>query len=305
MSSSDLRTIAACRAALAAPAVRMVGGGLYQGVADAATLKGRAVLSEDLVSLLPRCVANVRGRSIGPTRNEILRLATRASLSQPEDLGKEMLMRSLMREAVDGEPGPGERFVVSFVAAVRACGGFVSNDENYVGEDLVRRLQQAFEREGWHLEQDGALQPRVLDGLGGHELSEALRVYVRRAQRGVGDNELVIGTSKCLEEAVARHVLTEATGAYESTMDFVSTLYAVFDRLGLAAPKSTDLLDPDPYRELQIAIYLVARAVNRLRNDRGDGHGRPTASVATALEARLSAGGAALVSELLLTALGA
>jgi hypothetical protein len=33
--------------------------------------------------------------------------------------------------------------------------------------------------------------------------------------------------------------------------------------------------------------------------------GRPTASVATALEAWLSAGGAALVSELLLTALGA
>jgi hypothetical protein len=107
-----------------------------------------------------------------------------------------------------------------------------------------------------------------------------------------------------LEEAVARHVLTEATGTYASTMDFVSTLYAAFDRLGLATPKSTDLLDPDPYRELQIAIYLVARAVNRLRNDRGDGHGRPTASVATALEARLSATGAALVSELLLTALG-
>lgn len=282
----------------------MVSGGVYQGVADAATLKGRAMLSEDLVSLLPRCVANIRGRSIGPTRNEILRLATRASLSQPEDLGKEMLMRSLMREAVDGEPGPGEQFVVSFVAAVRACGGFVSDDENYVGEDLVRRLQQAFEREGWSLGQDGALHPRVLDGLGGRELSEALRVYVRRAQRGAGDSELVIGTSKCLEEAVARHVLTEATGTYVSTMDFVSTLYAAFDRLGLATPKSTDLLDPDPYRELQIAIYLVARAVNRLRNDRGDGHGRPTASVATALEARLSATGAALVSELLLTALG-
>lgn len=49
----------------------------------------------------------------------------------------------------------------------------------------------------------------------------------------------------------------------------------------------------------------MARAVNRLRNDRGDGHGRPTASVATALEARLSGAGAALVSELLLTALGA
>jgi hypothetical protein len=46
------------------------------------------------------------------------------------------------------------------------------------------------------------LQPRVLDGLDGSELSEALRAYVRRAQRGAGDSELVIGTGKCLEEAL-------------------------------------------------------------------------------------------------------
>ena len=82
-------------------------------------------------------------------------------------------------------------------------------------------------------------------------------------------------------------------------MDFVSTLFAAYDRLGLAAPHTTDHLDADPIAKLEIAIYFVGRAVNRLRNDRGDGHGRPTPPVATALEARLTAAGAALVAELL------
>ena len=260
------------------------------------------MLSEDLVTLLPRCVANVRGRSIGPTRNEILRLCKRLGVAEPDDQGKEMLVRSIMRQIIDGDPMVGEKFVTSFVAAVRACGGFFPDDENFIGEGEVRRLQHAFHREGWTLDDYGALQPRVLSGLDGRELTEALRAYVRRAQRGAGDAELVIGTSKCLEEAVARHVLNEATGGYSASMDFVSTLFAAYDRLGLAAPHTTDHLDADPYRELEIAIYFVGRAVNRLRNDRGDGHGRPTPPVATALEARLTAAGAALVAELLLTA---
>jgi len=262
------------------------------------------MISEDLVTLLPRCVANVRGKSIGPTRNEIVRLAQRAGLPEADDLGKEMLMRSLMRHAVEGDVSSGEIFVRSYISAVRAVGGFVDSDENFIGTELTQKLQAAFGREGWRLHDDGSLQPRVLDGLSGHALSDALRVYVRRAQRGAIDNELVIGTSKCLEEAVARHVLTEATGGYSTSMDFVSTLYQAFDRLGLAAPKSSDHLNADPYGELTMAIYYVARAVNRLRNDRGDGHGRPTESVASALEARLSASGAAMVSDLLLTALG-
>jgi hypothetical protein len=261
------------------------------------------VLSEELVSVLPTLVANTRGRSIGPTKTQILQMCTRARLPAPDDAGKEMLVRMVLSNAVDEDPRGGEKFVTLFVTAARAVGCFRPEDDNYAGADAIRRLRAAFDREGWILETDGQLRPKVLDSLEGRELTVALQNLVRRARRGADDAELVIGTSKNLEEAVARHVLTQVTGGYSPTMDFVSTLYMAFDRLGLATPTTTQKLDEDPYRELVLAIYFVGRAVNRLRNDRGDGHGRPKPPVATALEAQLTSLGAALVSELLLTAL--
>jgi len=263
------------------------------------------VLSEELVSVLPALVANTKGRSIGPTKTHIVQMCARAGLREPEDAGKEMLVRMVLSNAVDEDPRGGEKFVRLFVTAARAVGCFRPGDDNYAGADAMRRLRAAFDREGWLLEADGQLRPEVLDSLHGRELTEALQTLVRRARRGADDAELVIGTSKNLEEAVARHVLTEVTGGYSPAMDFVSTLYMAFDRLGLATPQTPEKLDENPYRELVLAIYLVGRAVNRLRNDRGDGHGRPTPPVATALEAQVSSLGAALVSELLLTGLEA
>lgn len=261
------------------------------------------MLSEDLVSLLPLCVANVRGRSRGPSKTQIRAIADRCGLTAPEeDLGKEMLARALMVDAVTGAPSAGEAFVSKFITAARASGVFMPSSDDYLGDDLVCRIKAAFDREGWLLDGDGVLRPKLLDGLAGRELTVALRRYVTRAQRGADDPELVIGTAKCLEEAVARHALEEAAEGYAQDLDFVATLHMAFDRLGLATPKTTDRLHEDPYNELVIAIQLLGRAVNRLRNDRGDGHGRPSPAVASALEARLSASAAALVSDLLLTA---
>lgn len=260
------------------------------------------MLSEELVSVLPALVANTRGRSIGPTKTQIAEMCRRAGLAPPDDAGKEIQVRMVLANALDEHPKEGGEFVRLFVAAARAVGSFRPADDNYAGNDAVRRLQEAFDRDGWILESDGALRPKVLDSLEGCKLTAALWALVRRARRGADDSELVIGTSKNLEEAVARHVLAEVTGGYEASRNFNSTLFMAFERLGLA-PTSMDRLDTDPYRDLVSAIYLVGVAVNRLRNDRGDGHGRPTPPVATALEAQLSALGAALVSELLLAAL--
>ena len=126
-------------------------------------------------------------------------------------------------------------------------------------------------------------------------MTDALSAYVRRAQRGAGDAELVIGTAKNLEEATVRHVLKEVTGEYATagpTANFPTALYSAFHLVGLAG--SGAQLDKDPYRALQQALFLLACAVNRLRNERGDGHGRPEPSVATALEGRLSAQSAGL-----------
>jgi hypothetical protein len=115
---------------------------------------------------------------------------------------------------------------------------------------------------------------------------------------------LVIGTAKNLEEATVRHVLKTLTGSYPTAgpgSHFPTVLYQAFDRLGLSG--SAAPIDKDPYKAVQQALFLLACAVNRLRSDRGDGHGRPEASIATTLEGKLSSASAGLVCELLLTAL--
>jgi hypothetical protein len=263
------------------------------------------VLSEDLVSLLPRCVANVRGASKGPSRKVIGSYCDRSGLPDPSEQPKEAAVRLVVSEGLSRNPAGLETFVKLFIVGVRAGGGFSPTSSGYIGQDTVELLQQAFAREGWDLTADGELQPRILESLDSQELNEVLQAYVRRARRGIDDPELVIGTSKCLEEAVARHVLAEVAGGYSSNADFISTLYMAFNRLDLATPATTDRLDDDPYQEMIIAIHLLGRAANRLRNDRGDGHGRPAPAVATALEARLTAVSAALVSDLLLASLDA
>ena len=170
--------------------------------------------------------------------------------------------------------------------------------------DTVTQLRAAFGRAGFELDPEGNLRPTVLENLEGVELTEALSAYVRRAQRGASDAELLIGTAKNLEEATVRHVLKERTGDYATAgkgSHFPTALYNAFYALGLTGSEAK--LDDDPYRALQKALFLLACAVNRLRNDRGDGHGRPEPSVATALEGSLSTKSAGLVCEFLLAAL--
>lgn len=71
--------------------------------------------------------------------------------------------------------------------------------------------------------------------------------------------------------------------------------------MALDLKPSTVQFDRDAHVALQEALFLLGCAVNRLRNDRGDGHGRPGVSTATPLEARLSSEAAGLVTELLLS----
>jgi hypothetical protein len=112
---------------------------------------------------------------------------------------------------------------------------------------------------------------------------------VRRARAGATDAPLVVGTNKDLIEATARHVLVETTGAYQGAMSFPATLYQAFDRLGLtpAPPAVMQALGGDPRAQFQQALYLLACAVNRLRNAEGTGHGRPAAASVEGRDARL------------------
>ena len=263
------------------------------------------MLSEELTILLPRFVDKR-----GPTHDELTRIISRAGLSDADPLGDDSIagkvkrVRAVLSHAIDREPAKGERFVKLFVGQVRACGGFRPDSQECPGADTIARLRDAFRHRGFDLDPEGHLRPRLLENLEGAELTDALAAYVRRAQTGAGDAELVIGSAKNLEEATVRHVLKELTGEYPTSgraAVFPMVLFDAFTALDLAV--SPHQLDKDPYKALQQALFLLACAVNRLRNDRGDGHGRPEPSVATLLESRLSSQAAGLVCELLLAGL--
>lgn len=265
------------------------------------------MLSDELTILLPRFVDQR-----GPSHDELSRLIERAGLSAADprghdtNVGKVKRVRAVLSHAIDREPAKGERFVKLYLEQIRAGGGFRLGSTECPGEETLAALRAAFRHRGFDLDPDGHLRPCLLENLDGTELTEALSAYVRRAQTGAGDAELVIGTAKNLEEATVRHVLKELTGEYPTAgraASFPMVLYDAFAALDFAV--STHQLDKDPYKALQQALFLLACAVNRLRNDRGDGHGRPEPSVATLLESRLSSQSAGLVCELLLATLRA
>ena len=114
------------------------------------------------------------------------------------------------------------------------------------------------------------------------------------------DAPLQVGTGKELDESAARHVLTELLGDYPVSGNFPVTLTSAFTAIGMATPTELPKLDPDPHRAVHQCLFLLATAVNRLRNDAGTGHGRPDpprkTSALTPAEGRLVARATALVA---------
>lgn len=264
------------------------------------------MLSDEVAAV----VARLFDRPGSPTHDELGRYFDRCGLAGADPargggvIGKMKRVRAVLGYAIDASPEAGTRLVRLLIDGARAYGAFRPESESFASDELIGQLRSALRAVGYDLDAQGYVRPRLLESLEGAEMTDALRSYVRRARMGAEDAELVIGTAKNLEEATARHVLKTLTGDYPvagRAGNFPMTLYLAFDRLGLSG--STAKLDGDPYRALQQTIFLLGCAVNRLRNDRGDGHGRPEQSVATVLEGHLSAEAVALVAELLLTAL--
>jgi hypothetical protein len=219
-------------------------------------------------------------------------------------IGRMKRVRAVLGTALDRDREAGGRLVQSIVLAVRAHSGFQRGSDSYVGDDLLAEAQRAFADIGYELSPDGAIHPRRLEELEGAELTDALLAYVRRAE-GADDDALVVGTDKDLLEAVARHALVETTGGYATQGNFPATMYQAFERLELspAPPSVSDQLDPDPRSAVQQAVYLLALAVNRLRNEQGTGHGRPVPTDLREDDSRMACHATALVCEVLLAAL--
>jgi len=242
-----------------------------------------------------------------PSHSEIQAQIDRAGLSsydpnqRGQTVGKAKRVRGVLYSAWENDPEAGGRLVFGLLALIRGCGGFRPESRNYVGEDAIRTAIEAFRTEGYVLGTDGVLTPRVLDGLSGEELTEALEAYVRRAKRGVGDAALVTGTGKDLLEATALHVLKMRRGARTKVHNFPTVLAQAFDALDLAVPEDGK---PDtPINQLDRAFFRAACAINTLRNKEGTGHGRPWLPTISDNVARIAVETMGIVAERMLAAL--
>lgn len=246
---------------------------------------------------------------IGPSHDEISRLIARAGLSdldplrtESNQIGKMKRIRGVLFESFSQKPQKGEKLVAALIASVRAGGGFQAGNSNYPGREYVQALQAALKNVGYLMGDDGRVYPMHLESLEGRGMTEALRAYVQRARLGGDDPALVLGTTKSLVEAAARHILKERTGQYPLHSNLPTTLFQVFNVLGLSAPDRSvfEALPPDPRHAMQQAVWLLAIAVNRFRNAEGEGHGRPEVPPTTDAEASVVGLAAGLVTQLLL-----
>ncbi len=241
-----------------------------------------------------------------PSHSEIEDQIRRAGLLHADPnqsgrpIGKAKRIRAVLHWAIENNIEAGERFVVLLVSLVCGVGGFRQGSPNFVDSEAIRDLQDAFQIEGFNLTESGELLPVVLEDLSGRSLTEALKAYVRRARRGVLDAALVTGTGKDLLEAVAAHVLVERFGSYPETANFPTLLGQAFVAVSLCASRSDQL---SPHEQLDLALYDLAVAVNRLRNREGSGHGRPFEASVTPAQARSAVQSMGLVAARLLDAL--
>jgi hypothetical protein len=105
---------------------------------------------------------------------------------------------------------------------------------------------------------------------------------------------------KDLVEAVAAHVLVQRYGNYSASANFPTLLGQAFVAAGLCPMKKENLTAQE---QMDVALYELACAVNRLRNREGTGHGRPFLVTVTQAQARAAVQSIGLVAARLLDAL--
>lgn len=268
-------------------------------------------LNETIVQSVARMVDDV-GATREPSHSDLENLFKRAGLGSVDPhldpaapkVGKQKRVRHVLQWAMDNDEGAGIQAVHNLIALVRGVGGFRSESTNFIGTDCIETCVEAFAGEPVELTMDGLLRPRSLAGLSGRHLTEALRSYVVRAQRGYDDSVLLAGTDKDLIEAVAAHVLAERYGASPPD-NFPTLLGQAFSALGLQAQRpSMEVGGLKGARSaLAVALYELGCAVNRLRNKAGSGHGRPFIPELPAAEVRAATEAAGLVAGRMLDAL--
>jgi hypothetical protein len=247
----------------------------------------------------------------GPSHDELDVAASRTKLDrfdprrESTQIGKMKRIRQILVAATDNDPPAGIAFAKQVIALLRSDGAFTTPRKDGTTPAKVDALRRALDTLGYTIDSTGAIRNKVIDNLTGAAMTDALQSYVRRMNLNPDDPELQLGTAKDLDEATARHVLTERTGSYPvggQAGSYPVTLANAFTAVGFAVAGQVTL-DPDAHRAVQQCLFLLSTAVNRLRNVAGTGHGRPKlggSAPLTASEARLVSRASALVAGALL-----
>lgn len=271
-------------------------------------------LSESMIHAVSRLVDDWQSTR-EPSHSDIGAAFIRAGLGAADPhsgpsaskIGKQKRVRQTLQWAFDNDQAAGARGIEAMISLVRGSGGFLPESPNYCGADAVGTCIAAFDAEPVELTADGILRRRNLEALSGRDLSDALRSYVLRAQRGYEDSVLLSGTSKDIIEAAAAHVVTERYGSYSEQADFPTLLGQAFVAVGLEPQRPKQEVGglPGARTALSVSLYELGLAVNRLRNKGGSGHGRPFLPELSVDEVRAATEAAGLVAGRLLDALDA
>jgi hypothetical protein len=268
--------------------------------------RNKGPLSDSIIIAVAKLVDDAQSDKREPSHSDIEYQINLAQLQSGDPraagqmVGKAKRVRGTLMWAMQNAPEQGELLVANLISMVKGYGGFRTESPNYCGSDCIISASEAFRAEGYELTPDGELIPLALQNLAGMELTKALKSYIRRAQRGIGDAAL--GTGKDLLEAVAAHVLRERYGSYAVRDNFPTLLGQAFITSGLAT--SQDKPDPgeSPQKRIERAIFEVGLAINQLRNKEGTGHGRPWLPSVSESEARIAVELMGIIAERLLLA---
>lgn len=269
-------------------------------------MQNRSPLTDPIAFALAQAVDDSQQERRDPSHSDIDFCVERCGLSngdpksKGQTVGKAKRVRTILIWALSNGEEQGRAFTAKLIANIQSNGGFRSGSPNYVGKENIKNLQARFAAEGFELNDDGDLRPQALDALSNIELTDALKSYARRAQRGAEDAALVLGSGKDLLEAVAAHVLKEMRGIDDPPHSFPMIIGQAFNVLGLKTSADKPAQGEPPQHRLQRALYDAACAVSTLRNKQGTGHGHPWITAISPEEARHATQVMGVVAELLL-----
>ena len=212
-----------------------------------------------------------------PSRGGLDAIFGKLAINSPETdrQGSSISKVTRLRRAFDQADARGEQAVVNLVKELieemRFKGVFSSTDEQT--QELVSALRASLVQAGARLTDEGRLEPLTL----GPAIEAGGRETVNRLQSRLRDPLLdpgaILGTSKDLLEATAKHLLKEHSPEVRAG-DMPGVVGQAMRAAGLSTiPGEIDSTNAKAVAALRQQVIKTAEAVTSTRNTGGDGHG--------------------------------